>query len=141
MTCTSTRLVQGFRHVCHLRTPGHTRHADGFITWEGAASGADPLVSGLGVASQRAFRWFGHIWDRGFDNTGQETKMAKEVAEFVAEPSLDEAADVLITLIGSIRKYGWTVDDLARATQAKMEVNENRQWTLLDDGTYQHVKE
>lgn len=83
--------------------------------------------------------WFEELWnERCFSNEAQEQKMLKEAQEYTAAPSLDEAADVFITLIGCVAKQGWTVDLFSEAVQDKMVVNEQRQWAQLPDGTYQH---
>src|SRR5664279_1763293 len=53
---------------------------------------------------------------------------------------LNEAADVLITLIGYLYRSGVSWRQLVRVANAKMAVNESRVWTAQPDGTYQHRK-
>jgi len=62
-----------------------------------------------------------------------------EAEEFVDNPSIDEAADVLITILSWCGQVGHTADDLLAAAEAKMRKNRARKWLLLEDGTYQHV--
>lgn len=94
----------------------------------------------LGVVSRRAFAWFATLHDAGIDITDSaHIKVKKEADEFADEPSLEEAADVYISLLGACHHRGWSVTDLALAVHDKMEVNERRSWVKTEDGTYQHV--
>ena len=54
---------------------------------------------------------------------------------------LNEAADVLITLIGYLYRSGVSWKRLVRVANAKMAVNESRVWVTQPDGTYQHRKD
>jgi hypothetical protein len=56
-----------------------------------------------------------------------------------ADPG-NEAADVLITLLGWAHRAGWTVDELVAAARRKMDVNLRRKWALQPDGTFQHIE-
>lgn len=68
---------------------------------------------------------------------GQRSKLEEEVAEFLKEPSAEEAADIAIVLGAYAHTQGW---DLDSAIAAKMEKNERRTWEYLGDGYYKHVK-
>lgn len=71
---------------------------------------------------------------------GAIAKVAKEAAEFDANPSLEEAADLLITTIGAIQLMGFTSDDLLGVALAKMDTNvHHREWIQQPDGSFQHV--
>lgn len=69
----------------------------------------------------------------------QARKCAKEAAEFAAQPSVAEAADVLITVIGwcELERVGISV--LLDAATRKMTTNLARTWEQQPDGTWQHV--
>lgn len=85
--------------------------------------------------------WLHHLKEgTGIDLATGKTplKVMHEAEEFAAEPSLEEAADVFISLIAACTYFGWHPDDLARAARDKMEINKKRSWTQLPDGTYQH---
>lgn len=71
--------------------------------------------------------------------TSAHKKVAHEGAEFGDDPSLEEAADVLISLAGSIAFQGWRWVDVIRAVNEKMTVNRGRTWAELPDGTWQHT--
>lgn len=97
------------------------------------------MSAAMTVASNRCIAWFRRLAAEGIDLTDNaHIKVEKEAIEFADEPSLEEAADVYISLLGAMYQRGWTPLDLAVAVQMKMEVNEQRSWVRLDDGTYQH---
>jgi phosphoribosyl-ATP pyrophosphohydrolase len=54
------------------------------------------------------------------------------------EDCLEEAADVLITLLGYLYRSGVSWKKLVKAAHAKMNKNEARSWKRNEDGTYQH---
>jgi predicted house-cleaning noncanonical NTP pyrophosphatase (MazG superfamily) len=84
--------------------------------------------------------WFADLAGQGIDLTGNaHLKVLHEATEFAEDPSLEEAADVLISLLGAIVQQGRSIDSLAAAVRAKMAVNRARTWHQLEDGTYQHV--
>jgi hypothetical protein len=95
----------------------------------------------LGVAALDAYQWFREMLDNpeapDVAATGP-LKTVKEAKEFCDEPSLEEAADVIISVLGATFHRGWTVADVARAMITKTEVNRARTWHKLPDGTYQH---
>lgn len=100
------------------------------------------MSTALPAAINRAVAWFERLKREGIDLTGNaHLKVEKEAIEYADEPSLEEAADVFIALVGSLHSKGWTTYDLAVAVQEKMTVNEQRTWAKQNDGTYQHVKE
>lgn len=67
-------------------------------------------------------------------------KALHEATEFAVDPSLEEAADVLICLLGWAELNGLSGDAIVAAAQAKMRVNLARTWRRKPDGTWQHVK-
>jgi hypothetical protein len=83
--------------------------------------------------------WFFEMREAGVDLvTNAHIKCAQEAAEFAENPSIEEAADVLISLMGAATARGWTTRDLAVAVKDKMVVNWNRSWEEQPDGTWQH---
>lgn len=83
----------------------------------------------------------GH-WVAGFHDNGvanQAKKVAKEGAEFAEDPTLEEAADVFITMAGAVVIQGWSWDEVAAAIRVKMRTNRERSWEQLPDGTWQHT--
>lgn len=94
------------------------------------------------AASDRAVAWFAVLASRGIDlTTNAHIKCKHEAKEFADNPSLEEAADTYISLLGAITQFGWTYDDLAVAVDTKMATNEKRKWAKMPDGTYQHTTE
>ena len=80
----------------------------------------------------------------GVDDHGQkmvQTAKARDMTaqELADDPSPEEAADLLICLVGICLSHGWTVGDLADAVEAKVVVNAARRWSQQPDGTWQHV--
>ena len=67
------------------------------------------------------------------------TKFREEVDEFTAAPSLEEAVDALVCLVGWAHRSGHALEDLAVAGEAKLEINRARRWQRRADGTYKHV--
>src|SRR4051812_44418574 len=100
-------------------------------------------VEHLENAAARTYAWFGVLGSQGVEVTkeGQLAKVLRETIEFVTDPSIEEAADVFITLIGALVQFGWTVTELAVAVDTKMGINELRKWTKQTDGSYQHTED
>ena len=73
------------------------------------------------------------------DRDAPARKCATEAAEFAADPSLDEAADVLITVIGWCQLADISMEMLIDAATIKMTTNLARTWQQQPDGTWQHV--
>lgn len=100
------------------------------------------MSEALNPAAVRATAWFNRLALDGIDlTTNAHVKVEHEAIEFADEPSLEEAADVFISLIGALHARDWTPHDLALAVRDKMIINESRTWAKLPDGTYQHVEE
>lgn len=89
------------------------------------------------------------VWDLSrdlFDNApfnaatpdSQALKTLHEAQEFQENPSLEEAADILVCLAGWLIKSNYTWDDLVDAWGEKTIVNINRKWIRQEDGTFQH---
>lgn len=66
-------------------------------------------------------------------------KALHEAEELVAAPTPEEAADVLICLMGWAHRSGHGWDDVLTAAEQKMQVNFARSWRQKPDGTWQHV--
>lgn len=94
----------------------------------------------LRVAARDAWEWFDELQAAGGPHltTLGHIKVKHEAAEFADEPSLEEAADVVISLIGALHHRGWTLTDLSKAILLKMTVNRQRTWFQKPDGTFQH---
>lgn len=94
----------------------------------------------LATAARVAWDWFEELHGQGIDlTTNAHIKVEKEAIEFADEPSLEEAADVIIAVLGACYHRGWTRHDIAVAMIQKLTVNRNRKWERQTDGTYQHV--
>lgn len=65
-------------------------------------------------------------------------KATEEFQEFKDEPCGEEAADVIICLLGWCMVSGI---DLFDEVDRKLAINENRRWKQLPDGTFKHIKE
>jgi hypothetical protein len=92
---------------------------------------------------QVTLSWMDQMENRGifdFTRANSHLKLAKEAVEFADDPSLEEAADILICLAAAAREQGWTLWDLAEAVERKNAINADRTWQQQDDGTYQHVE-
>lgn len=70
----------------------------------------------------------------------QARKFLDEAEEFALEPHrMDEAADVFISLIGTLWVQNKDLADLAQAVHDKLMVLRKRTWARAENGTYQHV--
>jgi hypothetical protein len=70
-------------------------------------------------------------------------KAADELKEVELAPKskrLLEFADVLICVLASAKKDGWTYQELICAITTKTMINSVRKFVRLEDGTYQHVE-
>ena len=67
-------------------------------------------------------------------------KCLAEAQEFAADPSLEEAADVLITLLSWCAQTNHWSGEMLEAAEAKMVRNRQRQWNRQPDGTFRHTK-
>lgn len=93
----------------------------------------------LQAALEDAQAWLEELRENGPDLTAKaHLKTAHEAAEFAEDPSLAEAADVLICLAGAALHHGWALDDVAQAVYFKTAINSARQWYQKPDGTWQH---
>lgn len=94
----------------------------------------------LNTAGNNAQGWAEALKVQGIDLvTNAHLKVAHEAKEYADDQSIEEAADVFISLLVSLAQTGHTVYDLAKAVHAKMIVNRGRTWEKLPDGTYQHT--
>lgn len=50
-----------------------------------------------------------------------------------------EYADCILALFGAAYKSGLSYEVLINAIKSKFEINKNRTWRRLEDGTYQHI--
>ena len=85
--------------------------------------------------------WHTEHFALGDDSRPAEIKVAQEAQEFCDDPSLEEAADVIVPLLTWLDTKGLTVDDLLDAVDAKIHENMQRTWVRQPDGTFQHVEE
>jgi hypothetical protein len=93
----------------------------------------------LSLALTNAVQWFDDLRVQGIDITDSaHIKARKEAQEFEADPSLEEAADVVIAIVGACHAQGWGLLDLGQAVMKKMHVNRQRTWRRTEDGTWQH---
>ncbi len=74
---------------------------------------------------------FGNISTTGriIERAGEEWA---EMLEATGDDQVVEAADVIITLLN--------IEGLPEAINRKMEINRNRRWNVLGDGTAYHIK-
>jgi predicted house-cleaning noncanonical NTP pyrophosphatase (MazG superfamily) len=68
-------------------------------------------------------------------------KTVDEAKEFSENPTLEEAADVLICVAAVIAREGWYPWELAEAMDRKLQINRTRTWHQTADGTWQHDEE
>jgi hypothetical protein len=87
------------------------------------------------------FSWFEELKHQGVNITDGPigAKAQQEIKEFRDNPSLEEAADVIISICGSVFAMGHSWRDLHQAVRHKMIINRHRKWARQADGTYQHV--
>ena len=72
---------------------------------------------------------------------GKIAHLLREVTELRKSPGdIMEAADVLILLLGISALENHTIEDLVNACNAKMDINEKRQWGKPDaEGVHHHL--
>lgn len=84
--------------------------------------------------------WVAALDVQGVDlSTNAHLKVYEEAGEFAADPCVEEAADVFISLMAACVNLGIKPADLAKAVYQKMVVNRGRVWAKMADGTYHHV--
>lgn len=95
----------------------------------------------FGIAAEDAYSWFRDMVENpaapDVAATGH-LKTEKEAKEFADDPCLEEAADVIISVLGAAFHRGWTISDIGRAMILKTQVNRERTWHQMPDGTWQH---
>lgn len=69
----------------------------------------------------------------------------REIQECISrnEPFEDvaiEYADGIMCLLHSAAKYGIDAKGIIKAFETKFGINQTRQWSYNDDGTYSHIK-
>lgn len=93
------------------------------------------------TAAIRVYEWVDILKELGIDLAeSAPLKVKQEAQEFFDDPSLGEATDVLISTFSACAARGWCIEDVIAAMHEKMTANEQRQWALQEDGTYQHVE-
>lgn len=97
--------------------------------------------------------WFYDLWEQNEDFFDQPAlgaatpesqleKLGHELEELKSDIGDDEeAADIMVCLIGFCIKRGMSVEDFLEALQRKTTKNLSRRWMLQPNGTYQHIKE
>lgn len=84
--------------------------------------------------------WLFQLRETGIDLTKTaHLKTPHEAAEFAEDPTPEEAADVIITIVGAAIHHGWSKRDLTEAIARKVTVNSRRTWVRQADGTFQHL--
>ena len=63
-------------------------------------------------------------------------KLEEETQELKDHPNMEELADCMMVLIGLSR---FLPGDLKQTLAKKIEINENRTWKKLSNGTYRHI--
>lgn len=102
-------------------------------------SGTGAYVS-LESSCDEALDWLRYLAETGPDlRVNAHKKAVHEALEFAVQGDLEEAADVLICLLGALDHQGYSVSDLAQAVYTKTEVNRGRTWARQPDGTWQHT--
>ncbi|MBV8979683.1 MAG: hypothetical protein JO086_02175 [Acidimicrobiia bacterium] len=66
-------------------------------------------------------------------------KVAEEVGEFLVQPSVNEAIDVLATVVLWAARSGTPPDELLCQAWARLQVWRRRTYVRQPDGTYHHV--
>lgn len=68
-------------------------------------------------------------------------KLKQEAQEAIEEPKdVYEYADCFIALTAAAYKAGIDFTEMINAINDKLEICKEREWELLPDGTYQHIK-
>lgn len=102
---------------------------------------AAPLIGDVTVEVTDWFEQLQVSHGLTFEVGRQSQKFLNEAGEFAAEPhKMDEAADVFISLMGTLWVQGKDLADLAQAVADKLVILRGRTWTTAPDGTYQHVR-
>ncbi len=75
------------------------------------------------------------------DSINHLEKLKHEAQEAIEEPKdVYEYADCYIALTGAAYKAGIDFTEMIKALEKKLEIIKVREWELLPDGTYQHIK-
>jgi len=87
-------------------------------------------------------KWSDETFGASRSPIGSINHMKEECDELLEDPyDLYEYADVLHLLLDSVRKAGYTTEDLMMAAWNKLEVNKNRTWGEPDEfGVVRHIK-
>lgn len=87
-----------------------------------------------------AQRWLAWLVEQGGPDltVNAHLKVLSEAREFADAPSVEEAADVLIALVGALTHLGVSIEDFGAAVRDKVWVNSLRTWVRQADGTWQH---
>jgi hypothetical protein len=102
--------------------------------------GVETVYPSLGACYTQAAHWFEDLIDsEGPDlATNAHKKVLEEAQELHDAPSLEEAADVFISLVGTCVGRGWSGEDLADAIFRKLLINQSRTWHKQAGGTWRH---
>lgn len=97
-------------------------------------------MSTLDETCSEGVRWLTDLVENGGPDLriNAHRKALNEAHEFADEPCLEEAADVVLCVIGALDYQGFSLNDLALAIGRKVEINRARQWDQQADGTWQH---
>jgi len=93
----------------------------------------------LDALADEVQEWTDGLHLAGIDlTTNAHLKVEEEAGEYADDQSIEEAADVFISLFASLNSRGYTSAHLALAVKEKLAVNRERTWSLMPDGTYHH---
>lgn len=101
-------------------------------------------------AVQVSTGWFDELWDRNYEFFNQAAlnaaspdsqldKLAEELQELREDHTAEEAADVMVCLIGFLIKSDISMWEFLEALDDKTEINLARKWTLQPEGFYRHT--
>lgn len=96
--------------------------------------------------------WFEDIWELNYEffdkpelaaatPYSQLDKLAEELEELRGDHSIEEAADVMVCLIGFLIKSSMEPWEFLQALEDKTTKNLARTWKHQANGTYQHITE
>lgn len=94
------------------------------------------MKSSLGTAESEVLDWWVTM-DPENKATREPVKVIKEMKEFIDNPSPEEGADVLVTLMVWYFQNNWSS---GAWVLRKMKINRQRTWEQLPSGHFQHVK-
>lgn len=105
-----------------------------------SSSNKDVTARTIEIVTDNVKALYGNIY--GETPITQENVVAKleeEFSEFLDNPSIEEASDLFLLLIGWLTVTNKDFADLLLAAEEKSRVNLGRTWELGDNGVHHHV--